>query len=66
MTAFQVEGMGCGSCVAKITTAIKALDFGADVVVDLETGVVSVQSNQSAEPLQEAIEDLGFDCVLIS
>lgn len=62
MHHFQVEGMGCGSCVAKIQHAITALDASATVTVDLPSGQVDVASSQPAPALQAAIVALGFDC----
>ncbi|WPC06445.1 heavy-metal-associated domain-containing protein [Pseudomonas benzenivorans] len=60
MFALDVSGMGCGSCVSKITKAIQALDSQARVEVDRVAGKVKVESAESLEHIRAAIEDLGY------
>lgn len=58
---FQVSGMRCGHCRASITDAIGAIDPRAQVVVNLETGEVTVTgSTLSPGQIAAAIEELGF------
>ena len=61
MHTFKVSGMGCGSCVAKITAAIHALDSSASVNVDLSQGQVKIESSLAYELLASAIKNVGFD-----
>lgn len=56
----KVAGMGCGSCVAKITKAIQQLDGEAAVRVDCTQGKVEVESAESLEAVCQVITDLGF------
>ncbi len=49
MFVLDVSGIGCGSCVSKITKAIQSLDNEATVSVDRAAGKVSVESSQSPE-----------------
>lgn len=60
MHVIKVEGMGCGSCVAKITKAIQQLDEGAAVRVDRAQGRVEVESAESLEAVCQVITDLGY------
>ena len=60
MFSLSVAGMGCGSCVSKITTAIQALDQDARVEVDRAAGKVTVESTESAESIRELIQELGY------
>ena len=60
MFILDVSGIGCGSCVGKITRAIQALDGNATVSVDRSTGKVSVESSESSEQIRKAVEALGF------
>lgn len=60
MHIFNVSGMGCGSCVAKITTAIHALDSSASVNVHLSKGEVVIESPLAYELLASAITNAGF------
>ncbi len=43
MFSLNVSGMGCGSCVSKITKAIQTLDQDARVEVDRAAGKVTVE-----------------------
>ena len=60
MHVVKVSGMGCGSCVAKITKAIQQLDGEAAVRVDRTQGKVEVDSAESLEAVCQVITDLGF------
>lgn len=63
MHVVKVSGMGCGSCVAKITRAIQQLDGEAAVRVDRTQGKVEVESAESLEAVCQVITDLGFPAV---
>lgn len=60
MFVLDVSGIGCGSCVSKITKTIQSLDNEAMVSVDRATGKVSVESNESPEQVRKTVEALGF------
>ena len=60
MFVLDVAGIGCGSCVSKITKAIQSLDNEATVSVDRAAGQVSVESSESPEQIRKAVEALGF------
>jgi len=60
MFSLQVTGMGCGSCVSKITKAIQTLDQDARVEVNRAAGKVTVESTESAESIRELIQELGY------
>lgn len=60
MFVLEVSGMGCGSCVNKITKAIQAADGDAKVIVDRAAGTVSVQSNIEAERVGALFQALGY------
>ncbi|MHC8299266.1 heavy-metal-associated domain-containing protein [Pseudomonas sp. ZS1P83] len=60
MFVLDVSGIGCGSCVSKITKAIQSLDNQAKVSVDRAAGKVSVESVESPEQVRRAVEALGF------
>jgi len=57
---FKVDGMTCGHCAGAVTKAVKQLDGGAEVKVDLAAGRVSVRSNASAQALSAAISEAGY------
>ncbi|NQD94010.1 heavy-metal-associated domain-containing protein [Pseudomonas sp. CrR25] len=60
MVVLAVSGMGCGSCVSKITKAIQTMDSKAKVEVDRAAGQVRVESEESPEHISAAIEELGY------
>lgn len=63
MHVVKVSGMGCGSCIAKITKAIQQLDGEAAVRVDRTQGKVEVESAESVDAVCQVITDLGFPAV---
>lgn len=60
MIEFKVEGMSCQHCVGAVTKAIRSLDAGAHVEVDLDAGSVRVQSNEKTDRLSAAIVEAGY------
>ena len=60
MIQFQVNDMTCGHCAATITKAVKALDAGARVDIDVATHRVAVESATSKEVLENAIRNAGY------
>ena len=60
MYSFNVHGIGCGTCVRKITAAINNFDDEAVVEIDVAGGVVRVDSDLEPRELRRAIEDAGY------
>ena len=60
MIELRVEGMTCGHCVSAVTRAVKAVEPGANVEVDLGTGRVRVDGGSSADALSKAIAEAGY------
>jgi copper chaperone len=60
MFVLDVSGIGCGSCIRKITNGIQSLDNKATVSVDRDTGKVNVESNESPERVRAVVDALGF------
>lgn len=61
MLAFRVDDMTCGHCASAITRAVRAVDSGAKVVVDLAAHRVSVEPTEAdAEELRTAIAEAGY------
>ena len=59
MLAFEVNDMTCGHCASTITKAVKTIDPGADVQVDLGRHLVSVATDANAAFAQKAIAAAG-------
>lgn len=65
MLDFRVDDMSCGHCAAAITRAVKAVDDGARVEVDLERKLVRVEPSSADEKtVKAAIADAGYTPVL--
>jgi copper chaperone len=60
MYQLQVDKMSCGHCVAAVTKAVKAVDSGAQVEIDLAAKLVKVDSGAPLDALQAAIAGAGY------
>jgi len=60
MIELKVEGMTCNHCVQAVTRALKSVDPGADVRVDLSGGMVRVDSLGTVEALSQALRAAGY------
>ena len=61
MTTFEVKDMTCGHCVTTITQAVKAVDQGATVQIDLATHRVTIDPTEADEAaLSAAIQQAGY------
>ena len=61
MLAYRVDDMTCGHCASTITKAIRAVDAGAKVEVDIGQKLVRVEPTEAdAEALSDAIKEAGY------
>ena len=60
MIEYTVQDMTCGSCVKRITKAVKDLDPLAQVDVDLQARRVRIESKQSPDALRAKITEAGY------
>ncbi len=66
MTTFEVNDMTCGHCVSTITKAVRAVDQGAKVQIDLATHRVTIDPTEAeAAELSEAIKEAGYTPVAV-
>ena len=66
MISFQVNDMTCGHCVSSITKAVKAVDGGAKVQIDLAAHLVRIEATEAdAVELSEAIKEAGYTPIAI-
>lgn len=61
----NVNGMMCGGCENRVKNAVGAIDGVASVEADHNTGIVTVNMEDTVETavVEEAIEDIGFEVV---
>ncbi|MEP6875076.1 MAG: heavy-metal-associated domain-containing protein [Burkholderiales bacterium] len=66
MTTFEVKDMTCGHCVSTITKAVRAVDLGAKVQIDLATHRVTIDPTEAdAAELSDAIKQAGYTPVAV-
>ena len=67
MIAFEVNDMSCGHCASSITKAVRAVDQGARVQIDLVTHRVEIEPTESdAGALSDAIKEAGYTPVPVA
>jgi copper ion binding protein len=59
---YTVVGMTCQHCVASVTEEVSEVPGVADVDVDLDTGNLTVQSNQpvTRDQIEAAVHEAGY------
>lgn len=57
----KVHGMSCESCVQAVQKAILKTDNTAKIQVNLGTGLVSVNTQQTRETLIAAVKEAGYE-----
>jgi len=60
---FQVKGMSCAACVARVERAVRKLDGVEDVSVNLATGKMYVElvDKGAGQKIKEVVRKAGFD-----
>lgn len=56
----DIEGMGCGMCVKKVTAVLEALESVESVEVSLENNNAVVTGSAPDDALKAAVESKGF------
>lgn len=61
-TTYTVTGMSCEHCVASVTEEMSELAGVTDVAVELETGKVTVTSDEplTTEAVRAAVDEAGY------
>lgn len=62
MKKYNVTGMACGHCRARVENAIAALEGVESVTVSLEEKSAEVEGDISDEAVIEAVKSVGFEC----
>ena len=59
----HVEGMGCMNCVHHVKEALEGLEgvSGADVSLETNTAVVTLEHDISDDVFKSAIDEAGYD-----
>ena len=61
MLTFRVDDMTCGHCASTITKAVRVVDAGAKVEIDLAQHLVRIDPTERDEvELSEAIAEAGY------
>ena len=64
-TTINVSGMTCGHCVSAVTMELSLLPSVTEVEVDLESGQVTISSDDALDQAQlaTAIDEAGYELV---
>jgi copper chaperone CopZ len=64
-TTWTVQGMTCSHCVAAVTEELSALTGVSDVVVELDSGLVTVtaEADPSTDAVAAAVDEAGYTLV---
>jgi copper chaperone len=64
-TVWTVQGMTCGHCVAAVTEEVSAIPGVSDVVVDLDSGRVTVtaETDPTTDDIAAAVDEAGYTLV---
>jgi copper chaperone CopZ len=65
MIALTVNDMTCGGCVASITRVVKGLDPDANVLANVETKRVDIESVVDTDAVIAAIANAGYHPVAV-
>lgn len=60
MLDLTIPDMTCGGCARGVTAAIKSVDPGAELVIDVESHKVQVKTSASTEAVKAAVIEAGF------
>jgi copper chaperone len=62
---YTVQGMTCSHCVASVHEEVSAVEGVRDVAVDLDSGALTVTSEQPVAPdaVRAAVEEAGYQLV---
>ncbi|MBI1171472.1 copper chaperone [bacterium] len=60
MLDLTIPDMTCGGCARGVTAAIKAIDPGAELVIDIDSHKVQVKTSATAEAVKAAVVEAGF------
>ncbi|WP_297576865.1 heavy-metal-associated domain-containing protein [uncultured Deefgea sp.] len=65
MYSLKVARIGCGSCVAKINLALKALDDAAEIAIDRLAGIIQVKSDVSLDEIRNTLNQIGYPTTVV-
>ncbi len=62
---YTVSGMTCSHCVRSVTEEVATIDGVTDVRVDLESGALTITSDEPVDEsaVQAAVDEAGYELV---
>lgn len=60
MLELNLPGMTCGGCARGVTAAIKSVDPKAEVVTDVASRTVRVETSAKSEAIKAAVAEAGY------
>ena len=65
MTKLSVPEMSCNCCKSTITKIVEGIDASARITVDLESRVVSIESETSDTVMIDALKAKGYEATIV-
>ncbi len=61
MLKLSVPKMSCGHCASTIEKAVKSVDPGAKITVDLSKATVAISTSSSGKAISQAVKEAGYE-----
>lgn len=64
METYDVKGMSCAACVARVESAVNGVEGVTSCAVNLLTNSMNVEGTAKAEVIIKAVQDAGYDAAI--
>src|ERR1041384_2879407 len=64
--SLHIQGMTCGSCVARVDKALRSVPGVVDAAVNLATGMASVKGSAPTGQLVQAVDRAGYSAKILA
>lgn len=61
MLKLSIPKMSCGHCASTIEKAVKSVDPGAQITVDLSKATVAISTSSNGKAISQAIKQAGYE-----
>ncbi len=61
MLKLSIPKMSCGHCASTIEKAVKSVDPGAQITIDLSKATVAISTSSSGKTISQAIKQAGYE-----
>jgi len=61
MLKLSIPKMNCGHCASTIEKAVKSVDPGAQITIDLSKATVAISTSSNGKTISQAIKQAGYE-----